>query len=279
MARKTKGQSGQHGGQHNGKRRRGKSGNGYLVVLFVALVTIIAGIIIIDRYGDIIFKPAVEKALKTDKGFKEIKIYFSDEEGTRLVPERRIVKVLSLEAEVREALEILLAGPNDSRLASPIPQGARIRSVRIKDGLAIIDLSEEIAFKHTGGSSGELQTVYSIVNTVALNFPQIKLVELLIQGKKASTLAGHIDISQPFVPDRKIIKPNWESTPRQTKIYIARAASTPCQIKRQGVRPTPSALNQSLWTHTGAFTRLAPLRTFQSAVSVPILSSSLPRLR
>lgn len=206
MARKTKGQSGQPRAQHNGKRRRGKSGGGYLVVLIVALVTIVAGIIIIDRYGDIIFKPAVEKALKTDKGFKEIKVYFSGEEGTLLAPERRIVKIGSLEAEVRGSLEILLAGPNDSKLASPVPQGVKIRSVRIKDGLAIIDFSEEIAFKHTGGSSGELQTVYSIVNTVALNFPQIKLVELLIQGKKAATLAGHIDISEPFVPDRKIIK-------------------------------------------------------------------------
>ncbi len=198
MARKSKGQG--------ASRRRGKSGNGYLVVLLVALVTIIAGIIIIDRYGELIFKPAIERALKTDKGFKEIKVYFSDEDGTRLAPERRIVKIGSLDAEVREALEILLAGPNDSRLASPIPRSVKIRSVKIKDGLATIDLSEEIAFKHAGGSSGELQTVYSIVNTVALNFPQIKLVELLIQGKKASTLAGHIDISQPFVPDRKIIK-------------------------------------------------------------------------
>lgn len=204
MARKTKGQSG-HGGQRGTSRRRGKPG-GYLVVLLVALVTIIAGIIIIDRYGEFLFKSVVEKALKTDKGFKELKIYFSDEEGTHLVPERRIVKIGSLEAEVRGALEILLAGPNDLKLANPVPNGVKIRSVKLKDGLAVIDLSEEIAFKHTGGSSGELQTVYSIVNTVALNFPQLKQVELLIQGKKAATLAGHVDISWPLVPDRKIIK-------------------------------------------------------------------------
>ncbi|MBI5236183.1 MAG: GerMN domain-containing protein [Deltaproteobacteria bacterium] len=203
MARKVKG----HRGHGNASRRRGKSGKGYLFVLLVALFTIIIGIIIIDRYGEVVFKPLIERAFKTDKALKEIKIYFSDEDGTRLVPERRIVKTGVLEAEIREALEILLADPNDSRLASAIPRGARIRSVKIKDGLATIDLSEEIAFKHTGGSSGELMTIYSIVNTVALNFQQVKLVELLIQGRKASTLAGHIDISEPFVPDRKMIRP------------------------------------------------------------------------
>ena len=59
---------------------------------------------------------------------------------------------------------------------------------------------------HEGGSSGELQTIYSIVNTLALSFPEIKEVQILVAGNREETIAGHIDITTPLGPDRKIIK-------------------------------------------------------------------------
>jgi germination protein M len=63
-----------------------------------------------------------------------------------------------------------------------------------------VDLSREIMEKHPSGSSAELATVYSIVNTLAYNFKPIKKVFLLVEGSEKETLSGHINLSQPFVP-------------------------------------------------------------------------------
>ena len=68
-------------------------------------------------------------------------------------------------------------------------------------GCAYVDFSRAISEKHLGGTSGELATIASIVNTLAANFPEeIRKVRILIDGKEARTIAGHIDISRPIFP-------------------------------------------------------------------------------
>ena len=39
-------------------------------------------------------------------------------------------------------------------------------------------------------------TVYSIVNTLAANFPGVRRVQLLLDDRPATTLAGHVDLSR-----------------------------------------------------------------------------------
>ena len=60
---------------------------------------------------------------------------------------------------------------------------------------------------HPGGSTAELQTIYSVVNTLTLNFPGIKKVQLLIDGSVHDTLAGHIVISIPLGPEKGMNRP------------------------------------------------------------------------
>ena len=49
-----------------------------------------------------------------------------------------------------------------------------------------------------------MQTVYSLVDTVVANVPQIQRVALLWNGTQRETFSGHLDTSQPLVPDRKL---------------------------------------------------------------------------
>jgi hypothetical protein len=46
-----------------------------------------------------------------------------------------------------------------------------------------------------------MTAVYSIVNTIAVNFPRIKLVKLMHNGKDLETLEGHLDLREPLAPD------------------------------------------------------------------------------
>ena len=87
------------------------------------------------------------------------------------------------------------------------PSSTVLRSVSItSDGLAHADFSAQLASEHPGGSSSELLSVYSIVNTLVFNIDDIKKVQILIEGQTIDTIAGHMDCRQPFAPDIKIIK-------------------------------------------------------------------------
>ncbi|MBI5587837.1 MAG: GerMN domain-containing protein [Deltaproteobacteria bacterium] len=188
--------------------QRKKSGkkSGLLTVLLVAVLTLIAGIVIISVYGDRLFKPARVKPSTAPVHSRTVNLYFSDDEGLHLKAEKRGIKKGPLETEAAEAAEALLEGPKNGGLARAIPEGTRLLGVRVKDSTAILNFSSEIVKNHPGGTSGEMQTIYSIIDTLTLNFPEIKAVQILVEGKKVETLAGHIDTSLPLGPDRLIIK-------------------------------------------------------------------------
>ncbi|MBI4949543.1 MAG: GerMN domain-containing protein [Deltaproteobacteria bacterium] len=173
------------------KKRTGK-GSGALTVAIAAVITIVAGLVLISVYSG---------RAPWERPTKEILVYIADDEGERLAPKKTLIPDGSVESEVREALRTAIRDGEGT-----IPESTRVLRVNIKQRSASVDLSKEVSEDHPGGSTGEILTVYSIVNTVALNFPEIEEVQILIEGKKAETLKGHIDISQPLKPDRKIIR-------------------------------------------------------------------------
>jgi len=156
----------------------------------------------------------------------EVNLYFSDSQAMYLVPEKRKIsqtpslarqaeamylvpekrKISQTPSLARQAVVELIKGPENSDLYPTIPEGTQINEVYIADDIVYIDLSEEIFKNHPGGSSGELMTVYSIVNTLT-EIPPIKGVQILVEGNEKKSLAGHIDISMPLLRDEDWIKP------------------------------------------------------------------------
>lgn len=180
------------------KKKNGKKG--LRAVLAAAALTVAAGIIILVWLaGRPPAPPAPEKA-------REVALYFSDEEGLYLKAEKRKIGEGPLAVEARAALDELMKGPVNAAFANPLPEGTRLLGLGIDGQTATVDFSRELIQNHPGGSSGETQTVYSIVNTLTLNFPQIKEVQILVEGRKEDTIAGHIDVTLPLGPDTKLIK-------------------------------------------------------------------------
>ena len=132
---------------------------------------------------------------------KTVRLFFLSEEDSLLHPEpREILAGPSIVEEAEQVVEELIRG-SDKGYISPLPPETKLRQLFVtKDGVAYVDLSREIMEKHPSGSSAELATVYSIVNTLAYNFKPIKKVFLLVEGSEKETLSGHINLSQPFVP-------------------------------------------------------------------------------
>jgi spore germination protein GerM len=126
-------------------------------------------------------------------------LYYVSDDGTELVGLQREVPFGEAVADqARHIVEAQIA-PAAPPLVSAIPQGTALRNLYLTDkGDAFVDLSADVRAKHPGGSLGELFTVYTIVNALTVNLPAIQRVQILIDGKEADTLAGHVDLRHPL---------------------------------------------------------------------------------
>jgi spore germination protein GerM len=138
---------------------------------------------------------------------KIIYLYFKDKDAFFLVAEAR-EQVYPDDPILlgKTIIESLIKGPEQG-LSPTLPQDTGLRAFYIaEDGTAYVDLTENIQASHPGGAATELITLYSVVNSLALNIPIIKQVKILINGKESMTLAGHIDIRNPFKANMLMIR-------------------------------------------------------------------------
>jgi hypothetical protein len=94
---------------------------------------------------------------------------------------------------------------------SVIPEGTVLRAFYVTEqGDAFVDLSPEVSARHPGGSFTELLTVHAIVNAVTANLPSIQRVQILIDGREADTLAGHVDLRRPLQREDSLVRQGAE---------------------------------------------------------------------
>jgi hypothetical protein len=92
----------------------------------------------------------------------------------------------------RQILQKVLEGPKSETLYPSIPKDTKLQEVFIDDmGVAYVDFSSTISANHPGGMVNEQATVYSIVNSLTYNLPEIRQVKILVGGAEKETLAGH----------------------------------------------------------------------------------------
>ena len=128
-----------------------------------------------------------------------VTLYLLSDSGMALAPEdREIALADSVQEQAKQVIRELLAGSRTG-LGSPLPQGVQLRELFITpQGLAFVDLSQELISNHIGGSSAEELTVYSLSNTLIANFPAVKRVQFLVEGREVPTLAGHLDLTLSY---------------------------------------------------------------------------------
>ena len=134
-------------------------------------------------------------------------LYYGSADGQSLMAVRREVPLAEgLVPQGREIIRTQLqAAP--SPFVSVVPEGTTLRAFYVTDrGDAFVDLSSDASSRHPGGSSTELLTVYAIVNAVTANLPTIQRVQILIDGREADTLAGHVDLRRPLQQDLSLVR-------------------------------------------------------------------------
>jgi spore germination protein GerM len=141
-------------------------------------------------------QPGSDLLLQSQKA--AVHLYFADRNNSFLKSEQRIMLQPSDTVEFARAIvQSLIKGPQKGLLRT-LPSGTQLSALYISsDNVCYVDLSEAVRKNHPGGSNSELLTIYSVVNSLVLNIPEIKWVKILIGGNETSTLAGHIDLQYP----------------------------------------------------------------------------------
>lgn len=132
-----------------------------------------------------------------------VTLYFSTKDASALVAEKR--EVVKNDHPARAAIEELINGPKNPELAKVVPSTTKLRDIKIKDHVAYVDFSESFVKDHWGGSTGEIITVSAIIDTLT-EFPEIKGVQFMVEGKKLATLKGHLDLGAPLARNEAIIR-------------------------------------------------------------------------
>ncbi len=168
-----------------------------LLIPFLVFVLFFS-ILIWQKYRSSHEIPVINPHSNTE-GSRSVTLFFSAD-GVRLAREARVLDQCESDNDcLKDVLDELLNGPV-GELMEAIPEGTTVNFAGIDGDQATIDFNHAFFDAMLSGSSAEMLAVYSVVNTVAVNFPQVQKIKIDIDGNKHSLL-HHLDLSDPLQPD------------------------------------------------------------------------------
>ena len=168
-----------------------------LLVPFLVVALVFGGLLWNKHRASKVVNP--KPGLQQPSGTRTAVLFFVAD-GNHLAREARELEPCDdTPACVKEVLDELFSGPVGN-LEEAIPEGALLNSVRIEAGTAVVDVNRNFIDELPHGSSSEMMAVYSIVNTICVNFPQISRVKLTVEGDGKAVMS-HLDLSDPFSAD------------------------------------------------------------------------------
>lgn len=174
----------------------------YVQIPNIYLVTITAeGTPIVDSQGQEIGAMSLDSFLEnTGKEimayqYKELNLYFTNEEGNQLVPEARQVYYNGNTPIEKVIVEQLLRGPGESGHYATLPSDTRIVGVSVADGIAYVNLGKQ--FVDEALSVDAQIPIYSIVNSL-IDAGNVSQVQISINGDTSLLFKDKVDMNQLF---------------------------------------------------------------------------------
>jgi hypothetical protein len=139
---------------------------------------------------------------------REVVLFFQKSDDDLLGPEKRmILPGITVIDQAKQVVAELIAGPRAKGLLATIPERTTVLGLYLdKSGTAYLDLSGEFVSDRQEGSSEELATIFSVVDSLTYNFPEIKRVRFLVGGEERETLQSHLDLRRAWLKDMSIVK-------------------------------------------------------------------------
>ena len=182
----------------------------YVQIPNIYLVTITAeGTPIVDSQGQEIGAMSLDSFLEnTGKEimayqYKELNLYFTNEEGNQLVPEARQVYYNGNTPIEKVIVEQLLRGPGESGHYATLPSDTRIVGVSVADGIAYVNLGKQFVDE---ALPVDVQIpIYSIVNSL-IDAGNVSQVQISINGDTSLLFKDKVDMNQLFQVNHELEK-------------------------------------------------------------------------
>ena len=124
----------------------------------------------------------------------ELKLYFANETGDKLVPVYRSVVYNSNVSMERLAVEQIIAGPKTDICFPTISKDTKINSVNVKDGVCYVDF--DTSFLNEPYNVSAEVALYSLVNSI-VEITEVNKVVLSVNGNASFTFMD-FTISGPY---------------------------------------------------------------------------------
>lgn len=133
----------------------------------------------------------------------DLTLYYANETGDRLVAQRVAMEYNSNISLEKLIVERLIAGPPFEGAYPTIPEGTKLVSIAVKDGICYVNLDE--GFLGTGYNEAESIPIYSIVNSLVLNTDAQK-VQISINGETNRMFRESISFDTVFEKNEELIE-------------------------------------------------------------------------
>ena len=155
------------------------------------------------------------EVIKVEQLPREALLYFADPEGRYLVAETQQIKGCEEDIDCVKNLFTALVAGSQSDLLPIVPVQAQVLNVELREDLALVDFNSAFVHSHPGGSLSELLTVYGLVNSLTVNFPYLKQLQILVDGQPVTSLKGHVSLSRPLMADFSYSRVPQADTPQE----------------------------------------------------------------
>jgi hypothetical protein len=123
-----------------------------------------------------------------------IKTYYGDEQAVQLVEAEAAISFKEEKDKYITGLEALKKAPSGSKLI-PLAEALGFKSAALQNGKLTVDLT--VSGEGRLGAPGEAMLLEAIKKTL-FQFPEVGSVDILVDGKAADSLMGHMELPHPI---------------------------------------------------------------------------------
>ncbi|MCM0080395.1 GerMN domain-containing protein [Geomonas sp. Red32] len=179
-------------------KKRTSKAKGILLISFLLFAVVIGGLLI-RKYQTTTRTAAPAAAQEEPAGSVVVTLFFASPDGKSLVREGREIEIEEgVEDGIESVVDELISGPL-GELSATLPSNVRIIGVKLNGPVAQIDFTGELK-EYLTQPGQALPAIYSVVDSVTANFPQVKTVQILVDGAPLDGVAK-LDLKGPLAPD------------------------------------------------------------------------------
>ena len=125
----------------------------------------------------------------------EAELYFPDAEGT-LTAQERTLSIYEGDTQVEAVVQAVEGGPEGRDLSPALPEGFRVRSVRLDGDICFVNLSSALL---EGLDSAALSLALRAMDQSLCSLENVREVRWLVDGALASAYGG-VSLAEPYGP-------------------------------------------------------------------------------